>query len=58
MKGKGIENVKVTFELDSNLLKRIQALAEDEKRSFKDEAAYLLEKGISVSEAETEQKLC
>ena len=57
MKGKGIENVKVTCELDSSLLKRIQVLAEDEKRSLKDETAYLLEKGISVSEAETEQKL-
>ena len=59
MNGKGTENVKVICELDSGLLKRIQALAEYEKRSFQDETAYLLEKGLSVSEAVDSQKnLC
>ena len=45
-----MESNGVTIDLDPVTLKQVQIMAKNEKRTLEDEAAFLLEKGISICE--------
>jgi len=56
-------DIRETLVLDSTSLNQVQALAKEGKRTFQDEAVYLLEKGIRIAETaesqkQTERTLC
>ena len=45
-----MKNILVTLNLDPTILRQVQILAKDEKRTLEDEATWLLEKGIFACE--------
>ena len=48
------EDVEICINLDPKYLKKLEALAGKDRRSIEDEAACLLEKGVSIGEIEGE----
>ena len=46
-----MKETEVTLELDPGSLKRIEALTKDIGNECQEEAAYLLEKGVSIAES-------
>jgi hypothetical protein len=44
----------IAMKIDSPLKKRIEEMAQLERRSFADQAAYLIEKGLAALERKTE----
>ena len=51
-----MNELTITLDLDTALLKQVQGLAKDDRRTLEDEAACLLEKGISICEIENNIK--
>ena len=58
-----MEDILITVELDSKAFDQVLTLAKEDKKNLQDEAACLLEKGLSICESivtnrQNERKIC